>query len=149
MVGAGTGIAPFRGFLQERALRAADEGGAVGESLLFFGCIHPDVDFLYRDELTEWEQQGIVKVHAAYSQRPDGDVKYVQHRLWKDRALVMALMDQGAHIYVCGDGKYMAPAVRETIGRIYQEHTGGSAERVEAWLLDLEKTIRYSQDVFA
>lgn len=90
-----------------------------------------------------------MKVHAAYSDCPDGEVKYVQHRLWKDRAAVMALMDQGAHIYVCGDGKHMAPAVRETIGRIYQERTACYDEQVEAWSLDLEKCIRYSQDVFA
>ncbi len=149
MVGAGTGIAPFRGFLQERSLRASHEGGPVGEALLFFGCDHPDVDYLYRDELKQWEQQGIVKVHPAHGACPDGDVKYVQHRLWQDRAAVMALMDQGARIYVCGDGKHMAPAVRETFGRMYQEHTDCSAERVEAWLADLEKSIRYSQDVFA
>ncbi len=61
----------------------------------------------------------------------------------------MKLVDQGARIYVCGDGKHMAPAVRETLGRIYQEHSQFSQERVEAWLGELEKSFRYSQDVFA
>jgi len=148
MVGAGTGMAPFRGFLQERALRAAAEG-TPGEAHLFFGCDHPEVDFIYKDELKLWEEEGVVKVHAAFCKAPDGDVKYVQHRLWKDRAEVMALLSKGARIYVCGDGKHMAPAVRETFGRMYQEHTGCTPEQIEAWLSDLEKSIRYSQDVFA
>jgi cytochrome P450/NADPH-cytochrome P450 reductase len=150
MVAAGTGIAPFRGFLQERAIRAAEGSeGHAGEALLFFGCDHPDVDFLHKDELKAWEQEGIVKLHPAFCKAPDGDVTFVQHRLWKDRAEVMPLMDRGAHIYVCGDGRHMAPAVRETFGRIYQEHSGGSREQVEGWLAELEKGIRYSQDVFA
>ena len=148
MVAAGTGIAPFRGFIQERSIRATVEG-PVGAAHLFFGCNHPDSDFLYHDELKQWEEQGVVHLHTAYFEAPDGDIKFVQHRLWSDRAEVLALLDQGAHIYVCGDGKYMAPAVRETFGRMHQERSGCSAEQVEAWLVDLEKSLRYSQDVFA
>jgi cytochrome P450/NADPH-cytochrome P450 reductase len=148
MVAAGSGIAPFRGFVQERAIRAAEEG-TPGEALLFFGCDDPDVDFLYRDELQEWEKEGIVKLRPAFCKAPDGGVTYVQHRLWQDRVKVMKLMDQGARIYVCGDGKAMAPAVRETFGRIHQEHSRCSPEQVETWLGDLEKSFRYSQDVFA
>jgi cytochrome P450/NADPH-cytochrome P450 reductase len=148
MVGAGTGLAPFRGFLQERAIRAAEEG-PVGAALLFFGCDHPEVDFLYEDELKSWEQEGVVQVRPAFFKAPDGDVCFVQHRLWKDRAEVMALMNQGARIYVCGDGKHMAPAVRETFGRMYQDLHGCSAEEVEVWLMDLEKSFRYSRDVFS
>ncbi len=148
MVAAGTGLAPFRGFLQERAIRAAEEGSSA-PALLFFGCDHPDVDFLYRDELKQWEQAGIVQVRPAFFKAPDGDVSFVQHRLWKDRADVQALLDQGARIYVCGDGKHMAPAVRETFGRIHQEHSGASADQVEAWLADLDRSFRYTQDVFA
>jgi cytochrome P450 / NADPH-cytochrome P450 reductase len=148
MVAAGTGIAPFRGFLQERALRAA-EHGALGTALLFFGCNHPDMDFLYKDELTLWEQAGIVRVRPAFSDAPDGDVKYVQHRLWKERAEVMKLMEQGARIYVCGDGQRMAPGVRETFGKMYQALSGASPAEVETWLAELEQSFRYSQDVFA
>jgi cytochrome P450/NADPH-cytochrome P450 reductase len=148
MVGAGTGLAPFRGFIQERAIRAAEEGPA-GEALLFFGCDHPDVDFLYRDELEQWEQQGLVKLRPSFCFAPEGDVKFVQHRLWKDRAEVMALMEKGALIYVCGDGKRMAPAVREMFGKMHQEITGCSADQVETWLGELERSIRYSQDIFA
>ena len=148
MVAAGTGLAPFRGFIQERALRVA-EGVTPGEALLFFGCDHPDIDFLYKDELARWEEKGIVKVHPAFFKAPNGEITFVQHRLWHDRAEVMALIGKGARIYVCGDGKHMAPAVRDTFGRMYQEFSGGTEDQVEAWLSDLEKSIRYTQDVFS
>jgi cytochrome P450/NADPH-cytochrome P450 reductase len=148
MVGAGTGLAPFRGFLQERAI-AASHGARFGEALLFFGCNHPDVDFIYREELAQWEAEGLVKVHAAFHATAQDGVHYVQHRLWADRAAIMPLLAQGARIYVCGDGKHMAPEVRETFGRIYRETTQATDEQVEAWLHDLESSFRYTQDVFA
>ncbi len=148
MVCAGSGIAPFRGFLQERAIKAQDTGEAPAPALLFFGCDHPDVDYLYREELADWERDGIVTVRPAFSEAPEGDVCFVQHRLWQDRAEVMALMERGARIYVCGDGKYMAPAVREMFGRMYQEMSGAEPARVDAWLAELETSIRYVQDVF-
>jgi cytochrome P450/NADPH-cytochrome P450 reductase len=148
MLGAGTGLAPFRGFLQERAI-GASHGQQFGEARLFFGCSHPDVDFIYRDELRQWEADGLVKIHPAFHKVADDGVAYVQHRLWADRAEIMPLMASGARIYVCGDGKLMAPAVRETFGRMHQDATGASPEQVEAWLLELEKSFRYTQDVFA
>jgi cytochrome P450/NADPH-cytochrome P450 reductase len=148
MVGAGTGLAPFRGFLQERAIRA-HQGAVFGTALLFFGCGDPEVDFLYRDELQHWEAEGVVTIHPAFHRAPGLPAQYVQDRLWADRAVIMPLIRQGARIYVCGDGRAMAPAVRETFGRIYGEATGSSEEQVEAWLAELEKSFRYSQDVFA
>lgn len=148
MVAAGTGLAPFRGFLQERAI-AASHGQQLGEALLFFGCGHPEVDFLYNDELKQWEAEGVVALHAAFHRASDGSTDYVQDRLWAERARIMPLMEKGARIYVCGDGKHMAPAVRETFGRIHREVTGGSDEQVEAWLLELDKSFRYAQDVFS
>ena len=148
MIAAGTGIAPFRGFVQERAIRMVEEGPAA-EALLFFGCDHPEVDFLYKDEFKVWEQEGVVKIRGAFFKAPEDEVTFVQHRLWKDRADVLRILDNGGHIYVCGDGKRMAPAVRETIGRIYQEQSHCAAEQIETWLTDLEKSMRYSQDVFA
>ncbi len=148
MVAAGTGLAPFRGFLQERAI-AANHGQTLGEALLFFGCGHPEVDFLYGDELKQWETEGVVRIHAAFHHASEGSTDYVQGRLWADRAAIMPLMEKGARIYVCGDGQHMAPAVRETFGRIYQEVVNGSKEQVEAWLLELDKGFRYTQDVFS
>lgn len=149
MVCAGSGIAPFHGFLQERAaLRAS--GQDVGPALLFFGCDHPDVDYLYRDELSAWEAEGVVSLRPAFSEGPDGDVRFVQHRLWQDRAEVERLFRQDARIFVCGDGRRMAPAVRETFVRIYEEATGSSAAVASAWADALERTsTRYVADVFA
>ncbi|MET0402849.1 MAG: cytochrome P450 [Cystobacter sp.] len=148
MVGAGTGLAPFRGFIQERALRHAG-GEAAGPALFFFGCDHPEVDFLYREELARWEQEGVVKVLPAFFRQPEGDVMFVQHRLWKEREQVKALLARGASFFLCGDGRRMAPAVRETLGRIHQEGAGCSVEEANAWLADLEKQGRLVADVFA
>jgi cytochrome P450/NADPH-cytochrome P450 reductase len=149
MVCAGTGLAPFHGFLQERAVQAAS-GQKVGPALLFFGCDHPDVDFLYKDELKAWEAAGVVSVRPAFFRQPDGDVMFVQHRVWKDRADVADLFRKGAHVYVCGDGRRMAPAVRETFVRIYQEAVGVTPDAAERWVDQIEReTGRYVSDVFA
>jgi cytochrome P450/NADPH-cytochrome P450 reductase len=144
LVCAGTGLAPFRGFVEDRALRG---GGA--ETLLFFGCDHADVDFLYRDELAGWERAGVVAVLPAFTLQPVGDVAFVQHRVWQERARVAALIDRGAKIFVCGDGQRMAPAVRSTIERIYRDRQKCSDAEAHAWLETLEREGRYVADVFA
>ncbi|MEJ3655218.1 cytochrome P450 [Actinomycetes bacterium KLBMP 9759] len=150
MVCAGSGLAPFRGFLQDRAMRAEQEGVTPAPALLFFGCDHPDVDHLYRDELAAWAEQGLVDVRPAYSAAPRDGVTFVQDRLWADRADVVALMERDPVFFVCGDGQYMAPAVYETCKRIYAEHTGATAEEAEAWMTEMERTrARYVADVFA
>ena len=149
MACAGTGIAPFHGFLQERALQK-EHGQAVGPALLFFGCDAPDMDFLYQEELKAWEAEGVVRVYPAFSHQPEAEAKYVQDRLWQDRKEVEQLFRQNAHIYVCGDGKRMAPAVRETFVRIYQEAARVSFEAANSWADELERTsTRYVADVFA
>jgi len=108
------------------------------------------VDFLYRDELLGWQEAGVVSVRPAYSEKPEGDVVFVQHRVWKDRAEVSELFRRGAHVYVCGDGRRMAPAVRETFVRIYQEAVGATVDAAERWVDDIEReTGRYVSDVFA
>lgn len=147
LVAAGTGLAPFRGFLQDRAARAR-AGEPCGETLLFFGCDHPDVDFLYRDELEALARDGVVEVLPAYSEAPEGEVRFVQHRLWAARDRVLALLDRGAHLYLCGDGARMAPAVRATLARMRQDAVGGSADAAAAWLGELEQTRRFASDVF-
>ncbi len=147
-IGAGTGIAPFRGFLEERAALHA-RGTTLGSADLFFGCDHPDVDFLYRDELAAWEAQGIVTVRPAFFRQERDGITFVQHRLWHDRERVAELLDAGARIYVCGDGKRMAPAVRETLATIHADHTGATVEAGRTWLADLEAQGRYTADVFA
>ncbi len=148
MLCSGSGIAPFRGFVQERALRATSND-SLGRALLFFGCSHPDVDFLYRDEWEAWEREGIVEVRAAYSSL-GGDVKYVQDRFWQDRAEVEKLFRQGAKVFVCGDAHRLLPGLRETALRIYQEVTGHTSDEAAKWLADLERNqARFYADVFA
>ncbi|MCU1280954.1 MAG: bifunctional reductase 1 [bacterium] len=145
MVAAGTGIAPFRGFIEERAALAA-RGEALGEAVLFFGCDHPEVDFLYAAELTAW--RAVVEVLPAFSRNEQLGVTFVQHRLWAERDRVAALLGAGAHVYVCGDGKAMAPAVRETVARIRQHQSGGVLADAIAWLDQIEREGRYVADVF-
>lgn len=150
MVCAGTGIAPFRGFLQDRALAAQEQGVTPAPALLFFGCDQPDVDFLYRDELDEWAEQGLVAVRPAFSVTPADGVTFVQDRLWADRAEVIDLVRAGAIFFVCGDGQRMAPAVYDTCTRIYIEATGATAERADAWMIEMQREhSRYVADVYA
>jgi cytochrome P450 / NADPH-cytochrome P450 reductase len=146
MVCAGSGIAPFRGFVQDRALQARAEDGTPAPALLFFGCSGPEIDELYHDELAAWAAQGVVEVRPAYSRQG----QHVQDRLWADRADVVDLVRRGATFYVCGDGRRMAPAVHDTCARIYREATGATEEEARAWLTAMEREhTRYVADVFA
>lgn len=148
MICAGSGLAPFRGFLQERALQKA-AGQPVGPSLLFFGTNHADVDYLYRDELAAWQDEGVVQVMTAFSEQPEGDIRFVQHRLWAERAQVADLFRQGATVFVCGDGLHMAPAVRETLIKAYIEATGTPDDQAQIWADEMERVHgRYVADVF-
>lgn len=150
MICAGTGIAPFRGFLQDRALRARAEGTTPAPALLFFGCAHPDIDYLYRDELEAWSAQGIVAVRPAFSALASEGATYVQDRLWADRADVMDLVRAGAVFFVCGDGHRMAPAVHDTCVRVYADATGATASAAETWMAELERDHgRYVVEAFA
>jgi cytochrome P450 / NADPH-cytochrome P450 reductase len=129
MIGAGSGLAPFRGFVEERALKLA-AGETLGPAMLFFGCDHPDVDFLYRDELAAWERAGAVQVFPAFFRAPIDEVTFVQHRLWRERAAVADLLARGAKVFICGDGAKMAPAVRATLEQLLP--AGGSVAQLEA-----------------
>ena len=119
MIGPGTGLAPFRGFLQERAARKA-KGASLGPAMLFFGCRHPDQDFLYADELKAFAAGGITELHTAFS-RADGPKTYVQHLVAAQKDRVWSLIEQGAIIYVCGDGGKMEPDVKAALVAIYRE----------------------------
>lgn len=148
MVGPGTGLAPFRGFLQERAAQKG-QGVPVGQSLLFFGCRHPEQDYLYEDELKAFAEQGITELFTAFS-RVDGQPKtYVQHLIEQQQEKVWKLLEEGANIYVCGDASRMAPDVRQTIGKIYQTKTGADEAAAEEWLNGLTTQGRYLVDVWA
>ena len=103
MLAAGTGFAPFRGFIQERAMQI-EAGRKLPPAMLFIGCRHPDQDELYKSELAHWEQIGAVDVRRAYSKSQDQSdgCKYVQERLWNDRKDVVEIFEQGAKVYICG-----------------------------------------------
>lgn len=147
LIGAGTGIAPFRGFLEERAAQQA-AGEAVATSLLCFGCRHPEHDFLYRDTLRAWEDAGLVRVFPAYSCVAEHPHRFVQHALWDAREAVWAAFDAGATLYVCGDGRAMAPAVRDTLIRMHQARYGSDLATASGWLTAQMQSGRYRQDVF-
>jgi cytochrome P450/NADPH-cytochrome P450 reductase len=147
MIGPGTGLAPFRGFLQERAARKA-KGAALGPAMLFFGCRHPDQDFLYANELKAFEASGIVELHTAFS-RGDGPKTYVQHLVAAQKDRVWSLIEQGAIVYVCGDGGKMEPDVKAALVTIYRERNGADADTAQRWIEDLGAKNRYVLDVWA
>jgi len=144
MVGAGTGMAPFRGFLQERAALKR-RGVPIAESLLFFGCRTPDQDFLYADELRAFERDGVVKLCTAFSRVADNR-RYVQQAIVDEADEVRRLLDQDAHVYVCGNANTMAPAVRAA----FMEVHGGSADSAdgETWLAGMRAEHRYLEDIW-
>lgn len=148
MIGPGTGLAPFRGFLQERAA-LKEQGQPIGRSLLFFGCRHPEQDFIYEAELNAYVAQGVTELFTAFS-RVEGQPKvYVQQRLREQQEAVWQLLQEGAVVYVCGDASRMAPDVRQTFADIFQNKTGGTAGEAETWLTELAAGERYLLDVWA
>jgi cytochrome P450/NADPH-cytochrome P450 reductase len=147
MIGPGTGLAPFRGFLQERASLAAD-GHTLGPAKLFFGCRRSDQDFLYADELKDYEARGLVALHVAFS-RADGAKTYVQHLLQEQRDSVWRMIEDGAIVYVCGDGGKMEPGVKATLMGIYREKSGASEDAAQKWIDNMGMQNRYVLDVWA
>ncbi|KAH6629738.1 cytochrome P450 [Boeremia exigua] len=151
-IAAGTGIAPFRGFLEQRAAILAS-GRKLAPALLFFGCRSPDRDDLYRDELDEWQRQGIVEVRRAYSRDPTKSegCKYAQDRMVHDGKLVAKLWQDGAKIYVCGS-RGLADSAREAIIKIkldIEKGSGGDSDmqKAQEWF-DSLRNMRYVTDVF-
>jgi cytochrome P450/NADPH-cytochrome P450 reductase len=147
MIGPGTGLAPFRGFLQERAA-LKEKGAILGLAVLFFGCRHPDQDFLYADELKAFAADGITELHTAFS-RGEGPKTYVQNLVAAQKERVWSLIEKGAIIYVCGDGGKMEPDVKAALVAIYRERTGADADAALRWIDDLGTRNRYVLDVWA
>ncbi len=147
MVGPGTGVAPFRGFLQERDCQM-EKGQRVGPAMLFFGCRHAEHDFLYRQEMEDLAERGVCELSVAFS-RQGPDKVYVQHEITEKAERIWTLLESGAVIYVCGDAGGMAPDVRAAFGRIFSERTGSDSVATEEWLRGLEQEGRYRVDVWA
>ncbi len=147
MIGPGTGIAPFRAFVQERkALKNAGEN--LGKAMLFFGCRDPEQDYLYRDELEAAATDGLIDLQTAFS-RSGPERVYVQDLIRKKGEDVWQMIEDGAIIYICGDGSAMEPDVKRTLLSLYSEEKDTSLEAAEAWIEDMTKNGRYVLDVWA
>ncbi|MGM0854928.1 MAG: bifunctional cytochrome P450/NADPH--P450 reductase [Bacillota bacterium] len=148
MIGPGTGIAPFRGFIQARRI-LKEKGETLGVAHLYFGCRNPQHDFLYQEELEKAEQEGIVTLHTAFSRCPGKEKTYVQHRLAENAEVILPLLKDGGRLYICGDGGKMAPEVEHTLVESYMHFYQTTREEATAWLGSLEEDGRYAKDVWA
>jgi sulfite reductase (NADPH) flavoprotein alpha-component len=143
MVGPGTGVGPFRGFLQERQAT-----GAKGKNWLIFGEQRAHSDFYFQDELEAMQKEGYLhRLDTAFS-RDQREKIYVQHRMLEYGAELWAWLEEGAHFYVCGDANMMAREVDATLKTVIQEHGGMSADEAEAYVRELSQTKRYSRDIY-
>jgi cytochrome P450/NADPH-cytochrome P450 reductase len=147
MAGAGTGLAPFRGFLQERAAQG-ERGDQLAPSLLFFGCRTSAHDDLYRDEMLEFEKTANVRIYTAYSQAPVDGRKYAQHEMLAHQDEIVELIDSGASIFVCGNARTLAPGVRAAFTQIHASRTGTTTAEAESWLAQLRAENRYLEDIW-
>jgi len=143
MIGPGTGIAPFRAFLQERAANGAD-----GDSWLFFGAPNFTEDFLYQTELQDYLKKGQLKrLDLAFSRDQDYKI-YVQDRLRERAEELWQWIERGAHIYVCGDATRMAKDVQDALLAIFEERGKLSSEQASEFLKQLRRDKRYQRDVY-
>ncbi len=143
MIGPGTGVAPFRAFVEQRS-----ELGATGKNWLFFGDRTFRSDFLYQLEWQRFLKRGLLhRMEVAFS-RDQADKVYVQHRIEEHAAEVWAWLQQGAAIYVCGDAKHMAGDVHDALINVLVSHGGYDANSAENYLKDLRRAGRYQRDVY-
>jgi len=141
MIGPGTGIAPFRAFIEER-----EAVGAPGKNWLFFGDQHFETDFLYQAEWLRYLKNGVLtRMEVAFSRDQDQKV-YVQHRMAEHGKELYAWLQEGAHLYVCGDAKCMANDVHQQLLNIVAAETG--TDNAEDYVANLQKTKRYQRDVY-
>ncbi|MFP3126187.1 sulfite reductase subunit alpha [Ectobacillus funiculus] len=143
MVGPGTGIAPFRSFIQERAMTEA-----TGRSWLFFGDQHAASDFLYQDELEQHQKDGVLtRLETAFSRDTEQKV-YVQHRMLENSKELFEWLKNGAYFYVCGDKQYMAKDVQNALISVIEKEGAMTREEAEAYLDEMRKQGRYQRDVY-
>ena len=143
MIGAGTGVAPYRAFLQEREAR-----GAGGRSWLFFGERHSRSDFLYQLEWQDFlKQEVLTRMDVAFSRDTAAKI-YVQHRMLERSAELYAWLEEGAHVYVCGDAANMAPDVNEALLTVIEQEARISRDAAEDYVRTLQSAHRYQRDVY-
>ncbi len=155
MIGPGTGVAPFRAFMQHWAHQAATQGKTLAEiwpngdvPLLFFGCRHPDKDFLYREEWETLAAASELRLFTAFSRQQAGKV-YVQHRLHEQAALIWQRLERGAQVFLCGDATHMAHDVETALLEIIASEGQKPPAAARAYLDALAHAGRYNKDVWA
>jgi sulfite reductase (NADPH) flavoprotein alpha-component len=142
MVGPGTGLAPFRAFIEHR--RAT---GASGQSWLFFGEQHRASEFFYQDELLRYVKDGSLRLDLAFS-RDQSEKIYVQHRMREQAGDLWRWIDGGAEIFVCGDKERMAADVDAELHRLVEAEGGKTADQAKEYVEELKRTKRYKRDVY-
>jgi sulfite reductase (NADPH) flavoprotein alpha-component len=143
MIGPGTGIAPFRAFLEERQVT-----GARGRNWLFFGDQQRATDFLYEEELSAWVRDGLLtRLDLAFS-RDQAEKIYVQSRMLEHAAELWSWLESGAHLYVCGDARRMARDVDEALHQVIVTAGGRSREQAAEYVAALKSAKRYQRDVY-
>ncbi|MEO0484773.1 MAG: flavodoxin domain-containing protein [Pseudomonadota bacterium] len=143
MIGPGTGIAPFRAFLEEREAR-----GAEGKNWLFFGDQHEACDYLYRDSIEAWQDSGLLTELSLAWSRDRAEKVYVQTLLEERGDEVFAWLEEGAAIYICGDASRMAVDVEKALLRVIAKGTGGDEASAKAYLDAMSTDHRYQRDVY-
>ncbi|CAG9771588.1 unnamed protein product [Ceutorhynchus assimilis] len=147
MIGPGTGVAPFRGFVQERNF-SKEDGKPVGQTVLYYGCRRKNEDFLYQEEFEKYESNDLLTLKVAFS-RDQPQKVYVTHLIEKDSDLIWNIFENNGHLYICGDAKSMAVDVRNIILRIIKEKGNMTEEQAQAYYKKMETQKRVSMDVWS
>ena len=143
MIGAGTGVAPYRAFLQEREF-----SGSTGKNWLFFGDRNFNTDFLYQTEWQKFHKKGLLNnIDVAFSRNQKEKI-YVQDKLLSQQKDVFKWIEEGAHVYICGDKDNMAKDVKDTFVKIIKDVGGFKKDKAEEYFKQLRRDNRFQEDVY-